>query len=297
MSETSSDRAGTERTAVVTGATGHIGRELVHLLSARGVRTRAVARHPDQRDALPGVEWVAADLARRENLADVFAGADRLFLNTGNTEDMVRLQKNAIEAARRAAVKHVVKLSALGATDHSQSVIGLWHYNVERALRDSGLAWTMLRPHHFMQNLLDRTVFDRQAGRVHAASGDGRIPFIDTRDIAAVALVALTADDHAGKVHTLTGSDAISYRDATAILAAVLGRSIEYVPESDDAAWQRLRAAGMPPWRVAALLAIAGYQRAGGATAVVTDTVQRLTGRPPRTLRDFVEDHLDMLRI
>jgi uncharacterized protein YbjT (DUF2867 family) len=281
---------------VVTGATGHIGLELVRLLSARGVRTRAIARRPDPRAPLPGVEWVAADLARRDHLADLFVGADRLFLNTGNTDDMVRLQKNAIDAARAASVKHVVKLSALGATDHSQSVIGLWHYNVERALRDSGLMSTMLRPHHFMQNLLDRTVFDRQAGRVHAASGDGRIPFIDTRDIAAAALVALTEPGHEGKIHTLTGSEAISYRDATEILAVVLGRPIEYIPESDDSAWQRLRAAGLPPWRVAALLAIAGYQRAGGATAVVTDAVQRLTGRPPRSLRQFVEDHVDLLR-
>jgi uncharacterized protein YbjT (DUF2867 family) len=190
----------------------------------------------------------------------------------------------------------VVKLSALGATDHSQSVIGLWHYNVERALRESGLAWTMLRPHHFMQNLLDRLVFDRSRGVVHSASGDGKIPFIDTRDIAAAALVALTDEGHAGKVHTLTGPHAISYREATEMLASLLGRAIEYVNESDDDAWRRLRAAGMPPWRVAALLAIAGYQRAGGATALVTDTVWQLTGRPPRTLREFAEDHANELR-
>jgi uncharacterized protein YbjT (DUF2867 family) len=281
---------------VVTGATGNIGRELVRLLSGRGVRVRALARRPDASAPPPGVEWVAADLARPQQLPDIFAGADRLLLLTGNTEDMVRLQKNAIDAARAAGVKHVVKVSALGATDHSQSVIGLWHYNVERALRDSGLAWTMLRPHHFMQNLLDPTVYDRMTGRVHSASGDGRIPFIDTRDIAAAALVALTEDGHAGQIYTLTGAEAISYRDATEVLASMLGRPIDYVPESDDEAWQRMRAAGQPPWRVAALLAIAGYQRAGAATATVTDTVQRLTGRPPRTLREFIADHADTLR-
>lgn len=293
MSTTSDEHARGEPTILVTGATGNIGRELIRLLSARGVRTRAVARRPDTRDAPPGVEWVAADLARREELRDVFAGAERLFLLTGNTEDMVRLQKNAIAAARAAHVQHVVKVSALGATDHSMSVIGLWHYNVERALRDSGLPWTMLRPHHFMQNLLDPTVFDRQTGRVHAAAGDGRIPFIDTRDIAAAALVTLTEAGHAGQIHTLTGSDAVSYRDATQILATVLDRSISYVSETEDEAWHRLRAAGVPAWQAAALLAIAAYQRAGGATAVVTDTVQRLTGRPPRTLREFSEDHAD----
>lgn len=279
---------------VVTGATGHIGRELVRLLSDAGAPTRAVARHPP-RDEVPGVEWIAADLANRD-LRAVFAGADRLFLLTGNSEDMVRLQKNAIAAARAAEVKHVVKLSALGATDHSKSVIGLWHYNVERALRDSGLTWTMLRPHHFMQNLLDPTVFDRERGRVHSAAGDGRIPFIDTRDIAAAAFAVLTHGNHAGKIHTLTGPEAISYRDATAIVSGVLDRAVDHVPESDDEAWHRLRAAGQPPWRIAALLAIASYQRMGGATQAVTHTVEELTGRPPRTLREFAVDHAELLR-
>ena len=87
---------------------------------------------------------------------------------------MVRLQKNALAAAERAGLERVVKLSALGATDHSTSVIGLWHYNVERVLRESAFAWTILRPHHFMQNLLDPVVFDPQDGEVRSASRHSR---------------------------------------------------------------------------------------------------------------------------
>lgn len=281
---------------VVTGATGTIGSELVRLLSERGQPVRAVSRRAEVQPPLPDVEWVQADLADRPRLPAIFDGAAKLFLLTGNGEEMVRLQKNALEAARRAGVAHVVKLSALGATDHSKSVIGLWHYNVERVLRDSGLAWTILRPHHFMQNVLDTTVFDRSAGTVYAASGEGRIPFIDARDIAAAAAAVLAGDDHEREIHTLTGAEAISYREATRILAAVLERPLHYVAESEDEAWQRLRAAGRPSWLVAALLAIAGYQRAGGPTEMVTDAVERLTGRRPRTFRDFAEDHVQELR-
>lgn len=280
----------------VTGATGTIGSELLRILSERGARVRALTRRPEGREGPEGVVWARADLAGREGLLAAFEGAERLFLLTGNDERMVRFQKNALAAAPTAGVRHVVKLSALGATDHSKSVIGLWHYNVERELRESGLAWTILRPHHFTQNLLGPMVFDREAGRVYSASGEGRIPFLDTRDIAEAAAVVLTEDGHEGEVYTLTGPEARSYREATEVLSRVLDRPLEYVPQSVDEAWARRRAAGQPPWLAAAQLAIALYQRAGGPTARTTDTVERLTGRPARTLEAFAEDHAERLR-
>lgn len=281
---------------IVLGATGTIGRELVRLLSERGRSVRALSRHPEEEAALPGVTWVAADLADRTSLPAVFEGAERLFLLTGNTADMVRLQKNAIRAAQQAGVAHVVKLSALGASDHSTSVIGLWHYNGERELMASGLAWTILRPHHFMQNLLDQRASIAAAGIVRSPSGEGKIPFIDTRDIAAVAAEVLTGAGHEGTTYTLTGPEARSYREATALLSEALGRPLKYVAETDDEAWTRLRLAGQPPWLAAALLAIAGYQRAGGPTEARTDDVERITGRPPRTLRQFCHDYAEAFR-
>ncbi|MEJ2187211.1 MAG: SDR family oxidoreductase [Gemmatimonadota bacterium] len=280
---------------VVTGATGTIGRELVRLLAEGGRQVRAVTREPAGRPDLPGVDWVRGDLADRAGLAPVLEGASRLFLLTGNQDDMVRLQKNAVQAAGVAGVEAVVKLSALGASDHSKSLIGLWHHNVEQALRESGMAWTILRPHVFAQNLLSPVVFDRAAGRVYSASGDGAVPFIDTRDIAAVAAAVLTEDGHDGRTYTLTGPDAISYRQATEILGRVLERPLAYVAETLDEAWTRRRAAGQPAWLVAAQLALAEYQRAGAATAQTTDTVQRVTGRPARTLEAFARDYAQEL--
>lgn len=281
---------------VVTGATGTIGSELVRRLSVAGEPVRGLSRAPGRGEARAGMERVRADLARMEELPQAFEGGDRLFLLTGNSEDMVWLQKNAIQAAREAGIRRVVKLSALGATDHSKSVIALWHYNVERMLRDSEMAWTFLRPHHFMQNLLDPAVHDRESGRVHSPSGEGRIPFIDTRDVAACAAAVLTEAGHEGRTYTLTGPEPLSYEEATEIVSEVTGRELTYVPETMDEAWKRLREAGRPPWLAASLLAIAGYQRGGGATERVTDTVERLTDRQARTLRQFAEDHADRLR-
>lgn len=269
------------------GASGKIGRELVRRLAERGQTVRAVSRRAAGGEKLPGVEWVAADLAQPEGLAATFDGAERLFLLTGNSEDMVRLQKNAMDAARRTGLKQVVKLSALGATDHSKSVIALWHYNVERAVRESGLAWTFLRPHAFMDNLLDQRENILHDGVVYSASGEGRVPLIDARDIAAAAAVTLTEPGHDGKIYTLTGPQAVSYREVTEILSRVLGRPLRYVAETDDQAWVRLRRAGTPTWQVAALLSISSYQRQGGLTEKLTTTVQQLIGRPPHTFEQF----------
>ena len=236
------------------------------------------------------MDWVTADLADPDGLARALDGADRLFLLTGNTADMVRSQKNAIAAAESVGVRHVVKVSALGASDHSISVIGVWHWVVEQVLIRARLDWTILRPHVFMQNVLSQADAIRE-GRVHSASGDAAVPMIDTRDIAAVAAAALTGDGHAGERYTLTGPQPVNWHDVARTLSEVLGHAVDYIPETEDDAWRRLHGGGAPAWLVAGQLALAEYQRRGGGTGIVTDTVERITGRPPRTLGDFVRDH------
>lgn len=145
---------------LVTGGTGGIGSELLRLLSEAGVGARALARNPQKAPRLPGVTWVAGDLSKPETLTTAFQGVNTLFLNTSYYEGMVALQHNAIAAACAAGVTHVVKVSAFAASDHSKAPIGRWHYQVEKELQESGIGWTILRPHHFMQNLLG-------PGRVH----------------------------------------------------------------------------------------------------------------------------------
>ena len=175
---------------LVTGATGDIGSKVLRRLSEAGIRVRTLSCSP-------------------ETLPAVFAGADRLFLLTGNVRSMTTLQKNAIDAAAAAGIEHVVKLWARGAQPGSKSANGRWHHEVETYLKDSGRRWTILRPHIFMQNLLDQAPRTREDGELRAASGNGRIPFIDTRDIADAAVAALTEEDHAGETYILTGDAAL----------------------------------------------------------------------------------------
>src|SRR5262249_62218635 len=129
---------------LVTGGTGLIGSEVLRLLSQQGVSVRALLRDPTRARNLPAVTWSSGDLAKPETLAPAFAGCTKLFLLTANSEDAAVLQRHAISAARDAGVAHVVKLSAFGASPHSNSMIGRMHYQIEKELQASGLAWTML---------------------------------------------------------------------------------------------------------------------------------------------------------
>ena len=219
---------------LVTGGTGMVGSEIVRLLSQQGVVARALVRNPSKAKEQLGITWVAGDLSKPETLASAFDGVQTLFLISSIHQDTVAVQHNAIEAARNAGVKHIVKLSAFGASDHSKAPICLWHYQIEKEMQASGMDWTILRPHHFMQNLLGQAEYIIDDGVVYSASGDGKIPYIDARDIAAVAAVTLTKPGHEGKKYVITGSEALSYRDATEIIGKTIGKQLRFVDESPE---------------------------------------------------------------
>ena len=266
---------------LVFGATGTVGNELISILSGDDVPAIAVTRGPAPPRPRRGVRWVQADLAAPASVEGLFSGVRSMFLLTGNHPDMARLQIAAIDAAARAHVEYVVKLSALGASDHSRLPIGRAHYEAESALMASGMRWTMLRPHVFMQNLLGQARAIAHEGRIVGGSGDGRIPFIDTRDIAAVAAVALTRPGHDGQKYILTGPEALSYSDIARILSGVIGRPVEYHDFYDEARDRNT---------------LAAHQRAGGKTAMVHDTVRRILGREPRSFAEFAKDHARIFR-
>lgn len=282
----------------ITGSTGTIGSELVRLLSSAGAPTRALLRDVRKLQPLPGVVWAQVDLADPRLLEPALAGTDRLFLLTGNDAGFGELQVGVIRAAEALGVRHVVKLSALGASDHSKSAIGRQHWEVEQALQKSTMSWTMLRPHTFMQNWLsDLAGTVRAEGAIYSPIGEGRVPFIDARDIADVAArVLLDPEMHAGKTYVLTGGEAVGYGDVAAAISEATGRSVSYRPISMEEARSRMEASGVPPFQIDGLLAIAAYQKAGGPTAAVSGDVERVLGRPPRTIREFARDYAEAFR-
>jgi uncharacterized protein YbjT (DUF2867 family) len=282
---------------LVTGATGLVGGAVVHQLAAQGVPVRVLIRSPEQAAALagPAVETVVGDFARPETLGPALQGVTRALLISHHDVRQVELQGNFVEAARRAGPVHVVKLSGLATAPGSPSQSGRWHAETEAQIRDAGLPWTFLHPPYFMQNLLRAAPAIAAHGVLTAAMKDGRIAMVDARDVAAVAVAALTGPGHTGRTYVITGPEALSHAMVAAILSEAVGRRITYRDIPLDALREQLVAAGTPPWLVDVRMEFTSVLREGFAAAV-TDTVARTTGHPPRTFAAFAAEHAARFR-
>jgi uncharacterized protein YbjT (DUF2867 family) len=278
--------------ALVTGATGTVGAHVVRALYERGVAVRAFVRDRDKAEQMLGgdVELAVGDFADRDSIERALRGTDRLFLACGNVPEQVEYERNAIDAGQSAGVQRVVKLSGPRAATDSALLFERWHGEIERHLLRSGLPYVMLRPSAYMTNLLAYARTVAQTGRLFAPAGAAQISYVDPRDVAAVAAVALATDGHEGRIYALTGPEAITYERIAQALSAATGRSVEFVDIPDEAARQALREAGLPALIADTIVDVFASQRAGSMTRV-SDAVLALTGRPPRTFAQFARDH------
>jgi len=281
---------------VVTGATGTVGRLVVDGLIAAGQPVRAMTRAPERAGLPPGVEVVAGDLDRPDSLLAAFRGAEKIFLLSAPGPASPAQDGRAATVAREAGVSYVVKLSALGADTATEDPIGRWHLSGERAVAKSGLAYTFLRPNGFMTNALRWARSIREEGTVSVPFARAPSAVIDPADIAAVALVVLSdaSDLHDGKAYPLTGPEALSAADQVAALADALSWPIKVIDVPPEIARDRMVAAGMAPDIADALMA---RGRAGTPyDPSVHQTVERLVGRPARSYKQWVADHVNCFR-
>lgn len=277
----------------VVGSTGTIGTELVDILSQSDVSIRAVLRNTNAIKDVQNVVWVQADLSRNELLDATIAGTDRLFLLTGNRFGFSKTQIAIIEAAERLGVKHVVKLSALGATPRTKSPLAKEHWDAEQALENTTMSWTILRPHAFMQNWLGEVAETvRNEGNIYAAIGEGKVPFIDARDIAAVAAQALLhTEKHNKKHYVLTGGKAIGYDELAQAISKATGKNVTYQSLSMEEMRTRMEKQGLAPKMIESYLALAAYQKAGGPTERTSNDVKEILNRNPLTIYDFADHY------
>src|SRR5258708_7500112 len=236
---------------LVTGATGLNGSELVRRLSAKGVPVRALVRSAARAEgisSLPQVEIVEGDMARPETLSGALRGVDRAMLISSSDPAMLDAQSNFIEAARKAGVKHVVKLSGIIAELDSPFRFARMHGEIERRLEESGMAFTHLRAGEFMPAYFRQVSSIVAKGALFLPMEDAKIAMIDVGDIAEVAATVLTSSGHAGKIYPLTGPEALSMAEVAEKLSAATGKWIQYVNVAPDDAKRAQLAAGMPPF-------------------------------------------------
>lgn len=282
------------RTVLITGATGTVSGALLDALANADVTLRALVRDESQAEGVGsrGVEVRVADLDRPESLLAAFAIVHDLWLLNSNSPRAPENSMNAVWAARQAGVERVVRMSAVGAAHDAPTRSGRLHALADTQLENSGLHWTILRPHFLMQNLLGSAKAIAEQGTFHLNMGDGRLGMVDVRDVADIAAKILTDEPerHHGKVYTPTGPEAVSFTQVAAQLHEAIGKDVAYVAVQDAAARQAMLDAGLSEWLVGMLVEY-GRAYSTGWGDFTTNDVEEVLGRQPRRFTDFARDH------
>lgn len=286
---------------LITTPGGKVGHELVQQLTEQQCEIRLASHNPDRiRSIFPAAEVIAAEIDDPSRLERALEGVDALFLASPGvlvSDDKALTPAELwVRAAQRTGVQRLVRLSAAG-VEYSEGQLR----QIEQLVEGSGVDWTLLRPNWFMQNYSTPSTSSMNAAAVRQGilrepAGDARTSYIDTRDIAAVAVQALTQDGHSGQAYTLTGAEALSRHEVAAIFARVLGREVTYQATGEAEMRADMRAAGANEAYVETMSSLYGLA-CDGATEGLTDTVQRLTGQTPRSFEKFVRDHAALWRL
>lgn len=278
---------------LVTGVTGTTGGATLRALQTAGVSVRALVRDATRFQAPPRVEVAVGDFDDPDSLAAALNGVDHAYLVAPASERQVEMEVAFIEAARRARLGHLVRLSVVGADQGGDGRMrfAAIHHQLEYIVRDSGLSWTFLRPTGFMQNYLGQALAIKDRGTFSSSlSPAARVAHVDATDIGAVAARTLTERGHEGQAYTLTGPEAVDDDAIAARFSRVLGRLVTHTQVPVEAVRERMLSSGYPRWNVDGLTELYTLYETGQAAYVSSD-IERVLGRPARHFDDFVRDH------
>lgn len=271
---------------LVTTPTGKVGSELVSVLAAKGVSRRLALRDPAK--APSGEEAVAFDYLKPETWAAALDGVDRVYLASVGDQG-ADPEKAFVDLAVAKGVKRIVKLGAAGIEETDVPL-----RQVERHIETKNVEWTFIHPTWFWQNFSTGQVGSIKSGVFAEPVGDRWTAFVDARDIAAVVAEALVTDSLVGQILTLTGPDKTTRAQFAAELTRQLGREVKFQDVTDEQ-FRSAVSGFLPASYLELLCALYGWVRAG-ASEFTTDTVEKVLGRKPIGLRQFVADHLDVWR-
>lgn len=270
----------------ITGSTGAVGGRVARRLADAGVDQRLIVRDTTTAPQLAGAVPVAAsDYGNYNEMITALDGVETLFLvSFREAENRLDRHFRAVDAAVAAGVERIVYLSFLKASPDSTFILGRQHSATEEHIRESGLGFTLLRSSFYADFI---PFFTGDDGVIRAPAGDGKVSWICRDDIADTVVAAVQTDEYVGEALENTGPDALDFHETAAVLTRVTGRDISYVEETETEAWESRRPTGAPDWEIAGW--VSSYLAvANGELSTVSDTVQRLTGRPPRDLESFL---------
>ena len=270
----------------VTGATGQLGGRVARLLAAAGLEQRLLVRSPGRAPQIAGAEVVQASYADHDACRRALDGVDVLLMvSAAEAADRLDQHRAFVDAAADAGVRHVVYTSFLAAAPDATFTLGRDHYATEQHLEASGMAWTHLRDNFYADVF---PLFADDTGVLRGPAGDGRVSAVVRDDVAEVAGAVLRdPGTHEGRRYDLTGPEAFTLAEAAATMTRLLGQEYSFHDETLEEAHASRSSYGAPDWEVAAW--VSTYTSiASGELSQVSDDVQRLLGRPPRSLADLL---------
>jgi uncharacterized protein YbjT (DUF2867 family) len=285
------------RKILVTGATGNVGSCLIPMLASRSeCSVTAMTRDPDKGKELfsPEVQIVGGNFEDDASLAVAMRGIDTVILMAPPNPDCVAQNRAVINEASLSGVDKVVRISAIKAAEDGRTENTRLHGECDTLLQKSGLTFTILRPNYFMQNIMMSLESINADNCFYAGMGDGRLAMIDTRDVAESAAASALSDQFNGEILEISGPQSISFNDVAAVLSDLTGRQISYVAVSPDDVKASLLQMGFGEW-MANLLREYSEAYGEGWGDLVTDNVQRLSGHPPRSFKQFATECLASL--
>jgi uncharacterized protein YbjT (DUF2867 family) len=279
-------------TILLTGATGNVSSAIIHELQGSGHKLVGLVRDPVKAQPLAalGVELRTGDLSDLRTVENAFAGVDVAWLLTAPSELAPIQASNILWGARQGGVKHVVRMSAVGAAHDAPTLNSRLHALSDSEVERSGIPFTIVKPHFFLQNLMMSAQTIAEQGTLYFALGDAKQPMIDVRDIASSAAAILrNPSAHAGKTYTLTGPTAVGLDQVAASIGEAIGKPVKYVALPVAAMVEQVAKFGLSTYN---LIAIRDYMTAysRGWGSQVTTSVKDLTGKAPRTTGEFARD-------
>jgi len=278
----------------IAGATGRVGAALTALLAADPIDLVALTRESSTARLPEGLAAFKVDFKRADTLEEALRGIDRLFIAHGTSLEQVPNEIALINAAVASGVRHIVKLSALGPATRLLPLA--WHMQIEAHLAQQPIAATVLRPTTFTL-VLKRLGPQIAAGSWAGSAGNGRVNFIDVRDVAEAARVALLEEIEptSQRAYHLSGPRAWTMSQVAEELARLLGHPVTYVDRSPAEQREALLGAGLSPLVADVLVGLDQMFRES-VIAETTSTVEELTGKAPRSLTEWLTDNLGVFR-
>jgi uncharacterized protein YbjT (DUF2867 family) len=272
---------------LVTGANGTTGSEITRQLVAAGKPVRVLLRDPAKATGLPksGFDTALGNFEDILSLNNAMKGVEAVFLASFEHLDQLALQANVIEAARRARVRMIARLSASSADPQSPDPLVANHGKGDRQLSQSGLGHVLIRPQWFNQNFLTYC----PGGLIRLPAGQARLPFVDVRDIAAVTIKALSEPGHDRQAYVLTGAEALNHGEVAAILSEATGKRFVYEDMDPEAYRRQLIDDGASAFYADLIINLFALMRRRG-TAPIHDDIRKVLGRGAIAFRQFAKD-------